>query len=104
MNEDEKSQGVPDEWFKVCEPGSLIEGCRIHSVVEGRYITIFRQNQKLSAIDSVCYHASGPLTLGPLEDIEELGVTAVSCPVRVRVRVRVRIRVGSYCYQLSGAC
>jgi len=41
---------------------------------------VFRNHGKLSAIDSVCHHAGGPLTVGPLRDIEDLGLTTVSCP------------------------
>lgn len=46
----------------------------------GRIITVFRHRGKLSAIDAVCHHAGGPMTLGPVSDIEDLGVTVVSCP------------------------
>jgi hypothetical protein len=28
----------------------------------------------------VCHHAGGPLTDGPIRDIEDLGLTVVSCP------------------------
>ena len=59
----------------MCESGLPANGDRLHTCVEGRYITIFRHNNRLSAIDSVCHHAGGPLTLGPLQDIEELGMT-----------------------------
>jgi nitrite reductase/ring-hydroxylating ferredoxin subunit len=38
-------------------------------------VTIFRHRGHLTAIDSVCHHAGGPLTLGPLQDIEDLGST-----------------------------
>ena len=43
-------------------------------------MTIFYHNGILSCIDSVCYHAGGPLCEGNLEEIEDLSVTAVSCP------------------------
>ena len=66
--------------WRVCDPGLPEEKSRLHTQIEGRYITVFRQKGNLSAIDSVCYHAGGPLTLGPLQDIEDLDVTAVSCP------------------------
>lgn len=79
---DQRSDDATKSTFwKVCEAGLPAEKSRLHSQIEGRYITIFRQNGKLSVIDSVCYHAGGPLTLGTLKDIEDLdGVTAVSCP------------------------
>ena len=70
-----------DKFWKVCDAGLPLEKSRLHTHIEGRYITIFRQKGILSAIDSICYHAGGPLTLGDLQDIEELsGITAVSCP------------------------
>ena len=70
-----------DKFWKVCDAGLPLEKSRIHTHIEGRYITVFRQKGILSAIDSICYHAGGPLTLGELQDIEELnGITAVSCP------------------------
>jgi nitrite reductase/ring-hydroxylating ferredoxin subunit len=46
----------------------------------GRLVTVFRQSGKLSAIDAVCHHAGGPMTLGPVSDIEDLGLTVVACP------------------------
>ena len=67
-------------WIKVCPSSSLGDGERLHFEVESRYITIFRHRGVLSAIDSVCHHAGGPLTDGPLQEIEELGLTVVSCP------------------------
>ena len=68
-------------WYKVCEKGQPAEGRRLHQVVEGRYITLFRIKGVVTAIDAICYHAGGPLTLGSLQDIEDLGgVTVVSCP------------------------
>lgn len=60
--------------------GLPLDGSRLHVTVRGRYVTIFRQRGVLSAIDSICYHAGGPLTKGPLQDIEELGMTVVMCP------------------------
>lgn len=67
-------------WTKVCPSSSLGSEERLHFEVESRYITIFRHRGVLSAIDSVCHHAGGPLTNGPLQEIEELGLTVVSCP------------------------
>lgn len=68
------------KWWKIAGINSVAERGRLHTCIEGRYITIFRNKGKLSAIDSVCHHAGGPLTDGPLRDIEDLGLTAVSCP------------------------
>lgn len=67
-------------WFKVAERGLPVENDRLHVRVQSRFITIFRNNGTLSAIDAICHHAGGPLTLGKLQDIEELGMKVVLCP------------------------
>jgi len=67
-------------WWKVGEAGCLAEGARLQTCVEGRYVTVFRSGGELSCIDAICHHAGGPLTVGELQDIEELGVTVVLCP------------------------
>lgn len=52
-------------WWKVCSnPLMLADESRLHTCIDGRYITIIRHKGKLSALDSICYHASGPLGLG----------------------------------------
>jgi nitrite reductase/ring-hydroxylating ferredoxin subunit len=68
------------DWFLVAEKGSPAEGSRMHVRVRERYITIFRHRGILSAIDSICHHAGGPLTLGEVKDIEDLNITVVLCP------------------------
>jgi nitrite reductase/ring-hydroxylating ferredoxin subunit len=70
----------PHLWCKVAAHGIPADGSRIHAKVDGRYVTVFRHRGKLSCIDSICHHAGGPLTLGRLQDIEDLGVTVVLCP------------------------
>eukprot|EP01041_Mallomonas_annulata_P004470 gene4470-8902_t len=68
-------------WVRVGDAGSPSEGDRLHTCVDGRYVTIFRHNGKLSVIDSICHHAGGPMTLGKVEDIEDLGgLRVVLCP------------------------
>lgn len=52
----------------------------MHTCVEGRYITVFRHRGQVSAIDSICHHAGGPLTAGALQDIEDLHARVVLCP------------------------
>jgi nitrite reductase/ring-hydroxylating ferredoxin subunit len=44
-------------WWCVSSTNQPRNGDRIHVCIEDRYITIFRYNRKLSAIDSVCHHA-----------------------------------------------
>lgn len=67
-------------WYRVANTNTPTEGNRLHVRVNGRYLTIFRYKNKLSVIDSICHHAGGPLTLGPLQDIEDLSMTVVLCP------------------------
>jgi nitrite reductase/ring-hydroxylating ferredoxin subunit len=66
--------------YRVAHSGDLPNGGRLHVRVEGRFITLFRHKGRLSAIDAICHHAGGPLTLGRIEDIEELGMSVVLCP------------------------
>jgi len=67
-------------WYKVAELGLPADGERLHATIEGRYVTVFRHHNKLSCIDAICHHAGGPLTLGRIQDIEDLGVSVVLCP------------------------
>jgi hypothetical protein len=67
-------------WWLCSTTGEPANGNRLHTRIEGRFITIFRHHGKLSAIDSICHHAGGPLTQGGVQDIEDLGVSVVSCP------------------------
>jgi nitrite reductase/ring-hydroxylating ferredoxin subunit len=66
--------------YKVAQSVDLLYGSRLHTRVEGRYITIFRYKGALTAMDAICHHAGGPLTLGEIKDIEELGTAVVLCP------------------------
>jgi nitrite reductase/ring-hydroxylating ferredoxin subunit len=66
--------------WRIARSEALTEGERLHTCVEGRFVTAFRLRGVLSAIDSVCHHAGGPMTLGSLTDIEDLGLTVVACP------------------------
>lgn len=67
-------------WFKVGERGQPREGDRLHARINGRYVTVFRHGGSLSAIDSICHHAGGPMTMGKIQDIEDLNLTVVLCP------------------------
>ena len=82
--------------WRVSDVGVPLEGNRIHTRIDGRYVTVFRNKGKLSCIDSICHHAGGPLTLGPLQEIEDLSLTVVSCPWH---RYLVSISDGTKVYQ-----
>lgn len=51
---------------------------RIHVQLGGRFITVLSHKQKLFALDSPCFHASGPLGDGPVKDIED--IPCIECP------------------------
>jgi nitrite reductase/ring-hydroxylating ferredoxin subunit len=91
-----KGSSSDEVWFLVAEGGKVKEGERLHVRVQERYITIFNHRGRLTAIDSICHHAGGPLTLGPLQDIEELGKRVVLCPWH---RFMVSIDDGTKAYQ-----
>mmetsp|Transcript_888 Transcript_888/g.1546 ORF Transcript_888/g.1546 Transcript_888/m.1546 type:complete len:175 (+) Transcript_888:1-525(+) len=78
--EDIKDNVEQQPWWLISTTGEPSEGGRLHTRIQGRYITIFQYRGQLSAIDSICHHAGGPLTQGRLQDIEDLGLTVVSCP------------------------
>ena len=65
-------------WWHICDTASLREDGRVHSKLGGRYITVFRHAGALFCIDSICYHAGGPLALGDIEDLD--GKPVVKCP------------------------
>lgn len=71
---------MEDKWYNVASDVTSFHNQRLHTCIEGRYITLFHRNGKLSCIDSVCHHAGGPLCDGELQEIEDLTLTVVSCP------------------------
>ena len=95
-SEEKVDRQETEEWFYVAESGLPKEGDRLHVRVKSRYVTIFRFQGKLSAIDSICHHAGGPLTLGAVQDIEELGKRVVLCPWH---KFMVSIDDGTKAYQ-----
>ncbi|PRW58512.1 Rieske domain-containing -like [Chlorella sorokiniana] len=65
-------------WHFVGKFEESTTGDRLHGVLGGRYISVIRHEGSLFAIDSVCFHAGGPLGLGDIEDVN--GHTCVVCP------------------------
>jgi len=45
-----------------------------------RYVTILRVGGQLRAIDSICYHAGGPLGMGDIEEVGEGRRACLRCP------------------------
>jgi len=83
-------------WWKVAESDRLHASDRLHTKIEGRFVTIFYYKGALSCIDSICHHAGGPLTKGEIRDIEELSISVVSCPWH---KFLVGIKGGEKVYQ-----
>lgn len=73
-----------DEWVKVAETGAfelLTDELdrRLHLEVAGRFVSILeREHGRLVCVDSVCFHAGGPLALGDIEDVD--GKCTLVCP------------------------
>ena len=86
-----------EPWWRLkLSASALSDSGRVHACVEGRYVTVFRHRGSLSAIDSICHHAGGPLTAGPVQEIEDLGVSVVLCPWH---RFAVDLKLGLKVYQ-----
>lgn len=69
----EKGISMPFHRIEECNRGNLKRlGGRMHSKVNGRFITVILHNDQIYCIDSCCFHASGPLGDGPVKDIEDI--------------------------------
>lgn len=70
-------QEEKDGWVCVGHKDTL--GGRTNMKVHGRRVTVIRlKGDKWSCIDSICYHAGGPLTEGSLKTIDNR--ICVQCP------------------------
>jgi nitrite reductase/ring-hydroxylating ferredoxin subunit len=69
------------DWHRVADNGALEEQSegRLHLKHQGRYISIIRYKDRLYCVDSVCFHAGGPLALGDVEELQE-GNPCLICP------------------------
>mmetsp|Transcript_23211 Transcript_23211/g.50941 ORF Transcript_23211/g.50941 Transcript_23211/m.50941 type:complete len:215 (-) Transcript_23211:478-1122(-) len=79
---------------RIADSSSVPEGGRIHVKVKGRYVTIVRHKGVLSCIDSVCFHAGGPLGIGDIEDLN--GKDCIVCPWHY---YKIDLRTGDKYYQ-----
>lgn len=73
------STSVSDEW--VCIGSASKYGERTSLRVHGRQVTLIRLRLspiEWTCVDSICYHAGGPLMQGPLKQVGNR--TCVSCP------------------------
>ena len=85
---EDPSESPERPWYWVALSEQVSEHRRLHTHIEGRYvrfdtfrclnlpvdycqcISVFRVNNALYALDSICYHAGGPLAEGDIEDID----------------------------------
>ena len=67
------------EWNRVGDARALAgDGERLHTQVDGRYVSVVRHRGKLFCMDSTCYHTGGPLAMGDIEEVN--GRTCIVCP------------------------
>lgn len=50
----------------------------LHASIAGRFVSLIAYKKRVYCIDSVCYHAGGPLAVGEIEEID--GRPCVRCP------------------------
>lgn len=71
----------PPSWQRVADAGALeLNDGRLHLQMGGRYISIIQHEGQLYCIDSICFHAGGPLVRVP---------HALLSPVHLRFRAAV---------------
>ena len=100
---------LPQAWHKVAEPDALDTApsttsnnrgntptTRLHVRVNGRYVSVIKYLDALHCIDSVCFHAGGPLALGDIEELE--GRPCLVCPWHF---YHVSLRDGEKWYQAA---
>eukprot|EP00760_Papus_ankaliazontas_P005151 PhM_4_TR12422/c0_g1_i1/m.86821 len=67
-------------WHLVANsPDDFAGDHRKHKEIEGRIVTILAHKGKVHCLDTVCYHAGGPLGRGPITDIEDLDTACIRC-------------------------
>eukprot|EP00882_Tetradesmus_deserticola_P033514 GHRQ01038288.1.p1 GENE.GHRQ01038288.1~~GHRQ01038288.1.p1 ORF type:complete len:209 (+),score=29.46 GHRQ01038288.1:240-866(+) len=75
---DGQSEASADGWVQIGAATSLAARGRMHSCIQGRYVSILSIKGHLTCIDSICFHAGGPLGLGDIEEVD--GKTCLNCP------------------------
>eukprot|EP00890_Picochlorum_soloecismus_P005765 jgi/Picsp_1/618/NSC_00614-R1_rieske domain-containing isoform 1 len=65
------SADTNNDWVKIAEKAVFDQKTddRYHTKVGGRYVSVIRYKDALYCLDSVCFHAGGPLGLGDIEDV-----------------------------------
>ncbi|KAF6253938.1 hypothetical protein COO60DRAFT_370700 [Scenedesmus sp. NREL 46B-D3] len=75
---DGQAEASAADWVQVGAASSLAARGRMHSCIQGRYVSILKVKGQLTCIDSICFHAGGPLGLGDIEEVE--GRACLNCP------------------------
>ena len=66
-------------FVKVCELDELRRhGDRVHVLLGDRHVSLIFHRGEVYCLDSLCYHAGGPLGIGDIEDVG--GGACLSCP------------------------
>lgn len=66
-------------FVKVCELDELRRhGDRVHVLLGDRHVSLINHRGEVYCLDSLCYHAGGPLGIGDIEDVG--GRACLSCP------------------------
>ncbi|PSC75330.1 Rieske domain-containing -like [Micractinium conductrix] len=75
----QQQQDGGGEWHFLGRLEDAPSGGRLHGQVEGRYVTVLQHEEQLYCLDSVCFHAGGPLALGDVEELPD-GRSCLKCP------------------------
>jgi len=69
--EDNATAEANNDWVKVADKAVFDQSTddRYHAKIGGRYVSVIRYKDALYCLDSVCFHAGGPLGLGDIEDV-----------------------------------
>ncbi|WIA34589.1 hypothetical protein OEZ86_012909 [Tetradesmus obliquus] len=74
----EQAETIGHDWVQVGPASSLAATGRMHTCIQGRYVSVLKVKGQLTCIDSICFHAGGPLSLGDIEEVN--GKTCLNCP------------------------
>ena len=88
---------VTDPFSFVCNAAAVTHPARFHyKSASGRYITVLTDpiTSTVVAIDALCYHMGGPLTVGDIEEVD--GEACLKCPWHF---IPIRLSDGARMYQ-----
>lgn len=94
-----------DGFIRIAESLPKAPGSRLHLSIQGRSVSVVRSMSDpsiLYCLDSICYHAGGPLALGDIEEIpvySESGVTRLECLICPWHHYKISLNNGEGFYQ-----